>query len=93
MTVTINLPPDLENTLRRHAARSGQEVSAFVLDAVKEKIAKAHTLDEICVPFTKAVAASGVSDEEFDQFFEGVREEAWREKRTTRHDARRRFRL
>lgn len=77
MTVIINLPPDLESTLRQQAARSGQEVSAFVLDAVKEKIAKSRTLDEVCAPFAQAVAAAGISDQEFDQFFEQSREEVW----------------
>jgi hypothetical protein len=80
MTVTISFPPDLESTLRQQAARSGQEVSAFVLDAVKEKIAKARTLDEVCAPFARAVTAAGISDEEFDEFFEQSREEVWQEK-------------
>lgn len=80
MTVTINLPPELENTLRQQAARSGLEVSAFVLDAVKEKLAKARTLDEVCAPFAHAVAAAGANDQEFDDFFEQARDEVWQEK-------------
>lgn len=80
MNVTINLPPDLESTLRQQAARSGQDITTFVLDAVKEKVAKVRTFDEICAPFTKAVAAAGVSDEDFDTFFQEVRDEVWREK-------------
>jgi hypothetical protein len=46
--VTIDLPPELEKALRQQAARNGQDVSAFVLQAVQEKIAKARALDEIC---------------------------------------------
>jgi hypothetical protein len=61
--------------------RGGQEVSAFVLDAVKEKIAKACTLDELCDPFVQAVTATGISDEEFDHFFEQSRAEIRHEKR------------
>lgn len=80
MTVTIELPPELEKSLRDQAARSGQEVSAFVLQAVKDKIAKARTLEEICAPFARAVEATGMSDEEFDHFFEEAREEVWKEK-------------
>lgn len=74
MTVTINLPPDLEKTLRQQAARRGLEVSASVLDAVKEKIAKTRTLDEVCTPFAHAVAAADTSDQEFDEFFDQARE-------------------
>lgn len=80
MTVTIDLPPELEQVLQQQAARSGQDVSAFVLQAVKEKIAKARTFEEICAPFARAVEATGMTDAEFDRFFEEVREEVWQEK-------------
>jgi hypothetical protein len=40
LNVMIDFPPELEQTLRQQAARSGQEVSAFILQAVREKIAK-----------------------------------------------------
>lgn len=80
MTVTITLPADLETTLRQQAARSGQDVTTFVLDAVKEKIAKTRTFDEVCRPFAEAVSAAGVGDDEFDDFFKNAREEVWQEK-------------
>jgi len=63
MTVTIHLPIDLEQTLRTEAARSGQDIGEFVLQAVKEKIAKATLadtlpslaqLDELATPPAKA---------------------------------------
>ncbi len=80
MTLTIALPPELEKTLQQHAERSGQDVSSFVLQAVKEKIAKSRTFDDICAPFAEAVQATGISDDEFDQFFEEARAEVWQEK-------------
>jgi len=80
MTVTIDLPPEVEKTVRQQAAKNGQDVNAFVLQAVQEKIAKARTFEEICAPFAQAVAATGITDEEFDRFFEEVREEVWQEK-------------
>lgn len=80
MTVTIDLPPELEKVLRQHAARSGQDMSAFILLAVKEKIARARTFDEVCAPFAAAVEEAGMSDEEFDRFFDEVREEVWHDK-------------
>jgi hypothetical protein len=84
MSVTIDLPPELEQTVRQHAARSGQDLSAFVVQAVQEKIAKTRTFDEICAPFAQAVAATGISDDEFDHFFQEVREEVWQEKQGKR---------
>lgn len=69
MTITIDFPPELEEVLRQYVARSGQDVGGFVLQAVKEKIAKARTFDEICAPFAQAVEAAGMTEEEFDRFF------------------------
>jgi len=80
MTLTIDLPPDLEKVLLQQAARSGQDVNAFIIRAVEEKIAKARMFEEICAPFAKAVAATNITDEEFDRIFEEVREEVWQEK-------------
>ena len=80
MSMTIDLPPELETAIREHAARGGQDVRGFVLQAVQEKIAKGQTFAEVCAPFAQAVAATGISDEEFDRFFEEVREEVWQEK-------------
>ena len=73
MTLTIDLPVDLEKSVRQQAARRGQDVNKFVLQAIEEKVAKARTFEDICRPFADAVAASGVTDQEFDDFFEEAR--------------------
>jgi predicted transcriptional regulator len=80
MTVTIHLPPDLEQALRLQAAQTGQDVDAYVLQAVREKIARARTFEDVCAPFAQAVDASGMSDEEFDRFFETARQTVWCQK-------------
>jgi predicted transcriptional regulator len=80
MTVTIDLPPEVAEALRQHAARTGQDLSAVILQAVQEKMARARTFDEICAPFARAVEATGMADEEFDRFFEEIREEVWQDK-------------
>ncbi len=103
MTVTIELPPELEKTLRQQAAKSGQDLDTFVLQALKEKMARARTFDKIvvgvqvadrpgdgprraaglgCAPFAQAVEAAAITDEDFDRFFEEVREEAWQERQS-----------
>jgi hypothetical protein len=81
MTLTIDLPPELEEALRLQAAQTGQDLGALVIQAVRERIARARPFDEVCAPFAQAVKASGVSEEEFDRFFEETRDEVWREKR------------
>ena len=80
MSLTIDLPPELERVVRQHAAASGQDVGVFVLHAVREKIAKARTFDEVCAPFARAVHETGITDDEFDRFFERAREEVWQAK-------------
>jgi hypothetical protein len=80
MSVTIDLPAELEQNLREYAARGGQEVNAIVLQALREKIARTRSFAEVCAPFALAVGAAGMTDAEFDRFFEEVREETWQEK-------------
>ena len=81
MTVTNELPPDLEETNRLRVGRAGQNLSLFVLEAVREKIARGQTLNEICDTFAKAVSANGITDDGFDELVEESREEVWQGKR------------
>ncbi len=73
MTLTIDLPPDLVKDLQEQAGRSGQDLHAFVVQALQEKIARGRTFDEVCAPFVRAVEATGISEAEYDRFFEEVR--------------------
>ncbi len=75
MVLNIDLPVEIEATVRLQAAQSGQDVGAFVVQAVREKIGRARTFQEVCAPFAKAVEASGMSEEELDRFFEERRDE------------------
>ena len=45
MTLTIDLPPALENDVRQQAARRGQKVSEFVVRAVEAQLAQVRTGD------------------------------------------------
>lgn len=84
MSVTIELPPDIEATFRERLARVPQNVTAFVVEAVREKLSRSQTLDEICVPFAQSVAAAGVTDDELDQLFEKARENVWQAQQSQR---------
>ena len=77
MSVMIDLPPDLEATLRDRLARLQQNVGTFVVEAVREKLSRCLTIDEVCAPFSEAVAKSGISDEELDQLFRTARDRAY----------------
>ncbi len=84
MSVTIEFPPDIEATLRERLARGPQNVTAFVVEAVREKLSRSQTLDEICAPFAQSVATASVADDELDQLFEEARENVWQAKLSLR---------
>lgn len=84
MSVTIEFPPDIEATLRERLARGPQNFTTFIVEAVREKLSRSKTLDEICAPVAQAVTASGVTDDELDQLFEEARENVWQAKQSQR---------
>jgi plasmid stability protein len=63
MTLTLNLPPALEESLRQQAAASGMEVEAFVIEAVRSKVGKGET-----EPTPKRIP----TEEELDALFEDI---------------------
>lgn len=82
MSVTIEFPKELEATLRERLSQDRQDVDAFVVEAVREKLSRSRTIDDICAPFANAVLDSGISDSEFDTLFRDAREETFRTKQS-----------
>jgi predicted DNA-binding protein len=80
MDLVITLPADLEKKLRQHAADLGKDASTFAREALEEKLREPRTIDEILAPFRKQVVQRGMSDQEMDEFYEGLRDEAWQER-------------
>lgn len=90
-TVTVQLPPDTEQTLRHRASLLGQSLEAYLqslaereaaaLNGVPDGPGPAPTFDELTGPISRAVQASGVSPDEVDDFLD----EAVRERRAERH--------
>lgn len=50
MTLTIDLPSELEQTVRQQAARRGQKVNEFVVHAVEAQLAKVQLGDASNAP-------------------------------------------
>ena len=84
MSVTVEFPPDIAATLRERLARGPQNVATFIVEAVREKLSRSKTLDELCAPVAQSVAASGMADDELDQLFEEARENVWQTKQSQR---------
>src|ERR1044071_8898306 len=92
MTITLNLPPDVEESVRTQAAQDGSPIEAYVTSLVQEGIKRRDRIDllaeksfdEILTPFRRNVEQSGVSDEELDGLFTTARKEASRRRMMTR---------
>lgn len=82
MSLTINIPADVERELSDLARDSGRTPEAVVADLVTRRLAL-RRIDGVLAPFRKEVAASGMTEAELDEFFQDVREEVWQEQGKT----------
>jgi hypothetical protein len=79
MTIAIRLSPTAEIKLRVLAAQRGQDVAGVAAELLEKQL-QAPTADDALAAFRQQVAASGLSDEELNAFFQEVREEVWQQK-------------
>lgn len=86
MTITIDLPPEVEASLKTQAAKDGLPLEDYVTSLVEEGTRKRvridilaeKSFDEILTPFRRSVEESGVSDEELNDLFAKARKNASR---------------
>lgn len=79
LLMKLRLSKQAGDKLAQRAAESGRDVAAVASDLIEQAITR-PTVDEVLAPFRKQVAESGMSDEELDEFFQGVREKAFQER-------------
>lgn len=88
MTITIDLPPDVEASVKTQAAKEGLPLEDYVTSLVQEGTKRRARIDllaekpfdEILAPFRRNVADSGMSDKELESLFTNSRERASRPK-------------
>ena len=80
MTLSLNLPAEIEARLREKAKRSGEPVDVYALKVLSNAVT-APSVDEVLADFRRQVAESGMSDEQLDEFYEGLRNEVWAERK------------
>jgi hypothetical protein len=88
MTITIDLPPDVEESVKTQAAREGLPLEDYITSLVQEGTKRRDRIDflaeksfdEILAPFRRNVEDSGMSDEEIDGLFTTARKKAARER-------------
>jgi hypothetical protein len=86
MTITIDLPPDVEESVKTQAAKEGLPLKDYVTALVQEGAKRRNRIDllaekpfdEILAPFRRNVEDSGMSDEELDGLFTDARKAASR---------------
>jgi hypothetical protein len=71
------LPESVEAKLTTEAQRHGVGAAQYAAELITQALVK-PSVDEILAPFRKQVADSGLSDEQLDGLFEGLREKASR---------------
>jgi hypothetical protein len=81
LSMKLRLSKQATEMLQQRAARSGQDIASLASDIVEQAILQ-PTVDEVLAPFRKQVAESGMSDQELDDFFDGVREKAFQERKS-----------
>ena len=71
MTTAINFPPATLRRLQAEAEKSGKDIDTFVTEAVEARMALSHTsLQDVLRPINEAIAASGMTPEEAEAFFD-----------------------
>ncbi len=86
MTITISLPPEIEESVKSQADKEGKALEVYVESLVEEGSRRRNRIDllaeksfdEILAPFRRNVEESGMSDEALDALFSEARKEASR---------------
>lgn len=85
MTITIDLPSEVETALQKKATADGKDVQNFIEDSLR-KLALQPSLEEILAPIRKNFEESGMSEEDLDNLIESERQAMWEEKNGKRGD-------
>jgi hypothetical protein len=67
MTLSLNIPPDIEAKLRQRAAVSGEPLDVYAAKVLTEAMS-ALTIDELLAPVRQEAVASGISEQELMDF-------------------------
>ncbi len=90
MTITMSLPPEVEQAVKSQATKEGKPLADYVESLVEEgsrrrdriDLLAEKSFDEILAPFRQSVEDSGMSDEALDSLFTEARKEASHVRRT-----------
>jgi hypothetical protein len=85
MTITINFPSATEDRLRAHAAATGKDVGALIVEAVDARLAlTALNLRKILAPVHEDFRTSGMTESELDVLLEDTLSESRADRKDNR---------
>lgn len=76
MSVVLDLKPEVEAALAVRASDKGLSVSSYVSEMLSRQV----DLDIRLAPVRKAFEESGMTEDELDEFMNGVRKKAFEER-------------
>ena len=79
MTITIDLPKEVETALKKRALADGTDIQSYILETLKIKAFK-PSLEEILAPVRLDFEESGMSEDELNVLLDDLREKVWKEK-------------
>lgn len=87
MTITIGLSSEEEIQLRQRALQNGQDLERYVQNLITRDLRVPENAEQALAPFRRQVEASGLTDDELDDFFDEVRQDVWRERQASTESA------
>ncbi len=84
MTLTIELPAEVQRKLADRAARVGRTAEAVATELIARGVNGGPTLEEILAPIRARFKQSGMTDDSLADLVEEVREEIWQEKQSAK---------
>lgn len=92
MTITIDLPKEVEGKIKARALNDGLKVEAYIEQLIKEAFERRERIekeseksfDEILAPVRKGFQESGMSEDEWLELFESEREAMWQERQNNK---------
>ncbi|MBC8029263.1 MAG: hypothetical protein H7Z16_04055 [Pyrinomonadaceae bacterium] len=86
MTITISLPPEIEESVKSQANKDGKPLEDYVESLVEKgsrrrdriDLLAEKSFDEILAPFRRDVEESGMNDETLEALFTEARKQASR---------------
>lgn len=81
MKVVLELNPEVEQALLERARSTGFDLNDYVEELIRKDV-DGVLLDEQLAPVRKQFEESRMTEDELDEFMNGVREKAFRERRS-----------